>query len=97
MNKTKFNFFNHYHIFCRSFLSKYRVEEFPSAGFIPEETITIPEGPLPEEFIHSMEPMLRKLGMPVLLQKGVIRVLSDFKICKAGKPITPEQSRLLVS
>lgn len=41
--------------------------------------------------------MLRKLGMPVLLQKGVIRVLGDYKLCKAGKPITPEQSRLLVS
>lgn len=41
--------------------------------------------------------MLRKLGMPVLLQKGVIMVLSDFKLCKEGKPITPQQSRLLVS
>jgi mRNA turnover protein 4 len=44
-----------------------------------------------------MEPMFRKLGMPVLLQKGVIMLLGEFKLCKAGKPITPEQSRLLVS
>lgn len=67
------------------------------AGFVPSETITVPEGPLPPEYIHSMEPMFRKLGMPVLLQKGVIMVLSEYKLCKEGKPITPQQSRLLVS
>lgn len=79
------------------FFDQYRTPEFASAGFVPDETITIPEGPLDAEFIHSMEPMLRKLGMPVLLQKGIITVLSEYAICKAGKPITPEQSRLLVS
>lgn len=90
---------NGYHViyFLRRFFNEYREAEFPSAGFVPSNTITIHEGPLPSEFIHSMEPMLRKLGMPVLLKKGVIVVLSDYKICRANKPITPEQSRLLVS
>lgn len=83
-------------MFVHRFFNTYKEEEFPTAGFVPAETITVPEGPLGPEFIHSMEPMLRKLGMPVLLQKGVIMVLSEYKLCKAGKPITPEQSRLLV-
>ncbi|XKL69431.1 hypothetical protein PGB90_007200 [Kerria lacca] len=77
------------------FFNTYREREYASAGFTPSETITIPEGPLPAEFIHSMESQLRKLGMPVLLKNGVILVLNEYKICKAGKPITPEQSRLL--
>lgn len=71
--------------------------EFARAGFVPSEAITIAEGPLPAEFIYSMEPLLRKLGMPTLLKKGIINVLSDYKLCKAGKPLTPEQSKLLVN
>ncbi|XP_065205019.1 mRNA turnover protein 4 homolog [Planococcus citri] len=77
------------------FFNKHSESEYAMAGFVPSETITVPEGPLPPEYIHSMEPMFRKLGMPVLLQKGVIMVLSEYKLCKEGKPITPQQSRLL--
>jgi len=70
----------------------------------------ISQGPL-EQFIHSMEPQLRQLGLPTTLKKGlvhfffhylchiigVIVLLSDHIVCKKGDTLTPEQARLLVS
>lgn len=44
--------------------------DYARAGHIPRETITIPEGPLPQ-FAFSMEPQLRKLGLPTKLDKGM--------------------------
>lgn len=69
-------------------------------------------GPL-EQFIHSMEPQLRQLGLPTTLKKGrkkwyvfivninnnvgIIVLLTDHVVCKTGDTLTPEQARLLVS
>ncbi|KAK7839535.1 gdsl esterase/lipase [Quercus suber] len=39
--------------------------------------VELKEGPL-EQFTHEMEPFLRKQGMPVRLNKGVVELLSDF-------------------
>lgn len=52
------------------------------------------EGPLPD-FPHNMEPQLRQLGLPTCLKKGVVTLLSKHTICRAGKPLTPEQARVL--
>ncbi|XP_050443476.1 mRNA turnover protein 4 homolog [Adelges cooleyi] len=73
----------------------YSEPEYPRAGARAAYAVTLNEGPLPDTFIHSMEPSLRELGLPTSLQRGVIQVLKDHTICKEGAIITPEQSRLL--
>ncbi|XXG69251.1 hypothetical protein AAC387_Pa06g2171 [Persea americana] len=42
-----------------------------------------------------MEPFLRKQGMPVRLNKGVVELVSDFVVCEEGKPLSPKASRIL--
>ncbi|XP_015118595.1 mRNA turnover protein 4 homolog [Diachasma alloeum] len=77
-----------------SWMEEYGEEDFARAGFIPTETIVLPEGPLPD-FSHAIEPHLRQLGMPTALQKGVVTLLQDYEVCKKGQALTPEQARIL--
>ncbi|XP_076639292.1 ribosomal protein LP0-like [Colletes latitarsis] len=75
-------------------MEEYEVLEYARSGFIIEETITLPEGPMPE-FAHSLEPHLRQLGMPTALQKGVVTLIKEYNVCKKGQALTPEQARIL--
>ncbi|KAJ0884163.1 putative 60S ribosomal protein L10P, insertion [Helianthus annuus] len=58
------------------------------------EHVELKEGPL-DQFTHEMEPFLRKQGMPVRLNKGVVELVGDFVVCEEGKLISPESSRIL--
>lgn len=80
-----------------SWFESFSEPEYPRAGTKAAYAVTINEGPLPDTFIHSMEPSLRQLGLPTSLQRGVIQMLKDHTICKEGAILTPEQSRLLVN
>lgn len=51
-------------------LNELKEADFARAGDIAPETIELPEGLLPQ-FAFSMEPQLRKLGMPTKLDKGI--------------------------
>jgi hypothetical protein len=62
---------------------------------VATQTVELPAGPLPN-FGHSMEPHLRKLGMPTRLNKGVIELDRHFTVCKEGATLTPEQAKILV-
>ncbi|KAL9691578.1 hypothetical protein QQ045_012002 [Rhodiola kirilowii] len=42
-----------------------------------------------------MEPFLRKQGMPVKLNKGVVELVADYVVCEEGKLVSPEASRML--
>uniref|UniRef100_A0A0C9QLV3 Ribosome assembly factor mrt4 n=1 Tax=Wollemia nobilis TaxID=56998 RepID=A0A0C9QLV3_9CONI len=68
--------------------------DFARTGTPATETVGLKEGPL-EQFTHEMEPFLRKQGMPVRLNKGVIELVADHVVCHEGEPISPEASRLL--
>ncbi|KAF5786854.1 putative 60S ribosomal protein L10P, insertion [Helianthus annuus] len=57
--------------------------------------VELKEGPL-DQFTHEMGPFLRKQGMPVRLNKGVVELVGDFVVCEEGKLISPESSRILV-
>lgn len=70
--------------------------DYARSGFIATETIVLNQGPMPD-FAHSIEPHLRQLGMPTALQKGVVTLVSDYRVCKEGEPLTPEQARIIVS
>lgn len=47
------------------------------------------------EMAHSMEPELRKLGMPTSLVKGKITLQNEYEVCKEGKVLDSRQTRLL--
>ncbi|KAI9103610.1 hypothetical protein K1719_023233 [Acacia pycnantha] len=68
--------------------------DFARTGSTATEKVELKEGPL-EQFTHEMEPLLRKQGMPVRLNKGVVELVSDFVVCEEGKPLSPEASRIL--
>jgi len=76
------------------YFSSFKELDYARAGHEVDETVTLPAGPL-EYFAFSMEPQLRKLGLPTSLQKGVITLLSDFVVCTEGDKLTPDQARIL--
>ncbi|KAK2664701.1 hypothetical protein Ddye_003275 [Dipteronia dyeriana] len=77
-----------------SLFNKYEDYDFARTGSIASEKVELLEGPL-EQFTHEMEPFLRKQGMPVRLNKGVVELISDFVVCEEGKPLSPESARIL--
>ncbi|KAF5206571.1 Ribosome assembly factor mrt4 [Thalictrum thalictroides] len=72
----------------------YEEHDFARTGSTATEKVELKEGPL-DQFTHEMEPFLRKQGMPVRLNKGVVELVSDFVVCEEGKAISPEASRIL--
>lgn len=65
-------------------------------GQIATETITIPAGVgLFEKFSNTIEPYLRTLGLPTRLHEGKIEVLMNYVVCKAGEPVSVENSKIL--
>ncbi|CAK9817443.1 mRNA turnover protein 4 homolog [Anthophora plagiata] len=75
-------------------MEEYEEIDYARAGFVSQETIILPEGPMPN-FSHSIEPHLRQLGMPTALQKGVVTLIKEYTVCKKGQALTPEQARIL--
>lgn len=73
---------------------EYSAEEFARSGFVATETVTLPEGPLPD-FSHAIEPHLRKLGMPTKLERGIVTLHNDYLVCKKGQTLNPEQAKIL--
>ncbi|XP_052179294.1 uncharacterized protein LOC127792762 [Diospyros lotus] len=74
--------------------NEYEEYDFARTGSLATEKVELQEGPL-DQFTHEMEPFLRKQGMPVRLNKGVVELVSDFVICEEGNPLSPESARIL--
>ena len=68
--------------------------DYARSGFRATETVTIEAGPQ-EEFCHSIEPHIRKLGLPSKLDKGMVVLYKDYTVCKKGQILTPEQAKIL--
>jgi len=75
------------------FFRTYRELEFPRVGFRATKTVSVPEGKT--NFNHSLDPHLRKLGLPTQLKNGIIYVIKDYVICEEGQVLNPEQCKLL--
>ncbi|KAG6417387.1 hypothetical protein SASPL_119542 [Salvia splendens] len=73
---------------------EYEDYDFARTGTVAIEKVELNEGPL-DQFTHEMEPFLRKQGMPVRLNKGVVELVSDFVVCEEGKQLSPESARIL--
>ncbi|XP_045528427.1 mRNA turnover protein 4 homolog [Pieris brassicae] len=68
--------------------------EYARSGFIATRDVILPQGPL-KDFSHTIEPHLRRLGLPTSLEKGVVNLLKEYQVCKKGSPLTPEQASIL--
>jgi len=68
--------------------------DFARTGSTVTETVELKEGPL-EQFTHEMEPFLRKQGLPVRLNRGVVELVADHLVCEEGKPLSPEAAQTL--
>ncbi|XP_068626797.1 mRNA turnover protein 4 homolog [Battus philenor] len=73
---------------------EYRAAEYARAGFVATEDVILPQGPL-EDFSHTIEPHLRRLGLPTSLERGVIHLIKEYQVCKKGAILTPEQASIL--
>ncbi|XP_074576677.1 uncharacterized protein LOC141833189 [Curcuma longa] len=73
---------------------EYEGHDFARMGTTATEKVDLKEGPL-EQFTHEMEPYLRKQGVPVRLNKGIVELVSDFVVCEEGMPLSPEAARTL--
>ena len=59
-------------------------EDFARAGSKALHAFRLPEGPLSNAagpLPHTLEPQLRKYGMPSRLNKGVVELNTDFEVC----------------
>lgn len=76
----------------------YKVSDFARAGNIASEEYVLPAGPVQidgENAPHSIEPQLRKLGLPTSLVKGVPTLHSEHRVCKKDQKLSPDQAHLL--
>lgn len=78
----------------RSFFEKHRCLEYARSGCVASRTVVVEAG-AQAQFGHTMEPQLRKLGLPVKMLRGVIQVEQRHVVCRAGQRLTPEQCSLL--
>lgn len=84
----------------------YSSTDFARAGTPATRGFTVPAGVVysrggeidaDEDVVlaHSIEPELRKLGMPTRLEKGKITLENPYEVCKEGKVLDSRQTRLL--
>uniref|UniRef100_A0AC35U0J2 Ribosome assembly factor mrt4 n=1 Tax=Rhabditophanes sp. KR3021 TaxID=114890 RepID=A0AC35U0J2_9BILA len=77
-----------------NYFQTFHKEDFARAGDIATDTFDLPAGPLPQ-FAFSMEPQLRKMGMPTTLDKGVVTLVKEMKVCTKEEKLNPEQCKIL--
>jgi mRNA turnover protein 4 len=80
----------------KRYFEEFSCPDFARSGNIATEDVTLSAGPM-EQFQHTMEPQLRKLGLHTSLKKGIVTLDTDFAVCKKGDKLNPEQARLLVN
>lgn len=89
-----------------SFFASYSETSFARAGVHATSTFTMPAGVVystggqqsAEEDVpvpHSVEPTLRKWGMPTRLVKGKIILEDEYEVCRDGQVLDSNQTALL--
>lgn len=76
------------------FFGEYSFMDFARSGFEATDTVSLEAGPV-KDMQHTMTETLTKLGMPVVLDRGIVTLTKAYTICNAGDALTPEQARLL--
>eukprot|EP01057_Protomagalhaensia_wolfi_P000477 Protomagalhaensia_wolfi_Nauph_80__476@NODE_1267_length_1622_cov_400_415666_g976_i0_p1_GENE_NODE_1267_length_1622_cov_400_415666_g976_i0NODE_1267_length_1622_cov_400_415666_g976_i0_p1_ORF_typecomplete_len230_score60_34RL10P_insert/PF17777_1/2_1e19Ribosomal_L10/PF00466_20/7_7e17Ribosomal_L10/PF00466_20/7_7e02Lactamase_B_5/PF14597_6/0_04_NODE_1267_length_1622_cov_400_415666_g976_i07171406 len=77
-------------------LAQHTTPRYALAGTPATETVTLAAGAETfQGFTSSMEPMLRKLGLPTLLKDGQILLIGDYTVCKEGEPLSVNAAKIL--
>ena len=90
----------------QTYFSNFRPSDFARAGTVATRTFTIPAGtvyslageiPIEEDvpLAHSIEPSLRKLGVPTRLVMGRIELENEYVVCREGEMLGSAQTTLL--
>lgn len=90
----------------RDYFAAFVKTDFARAGLVAPLEFTIPAGIVystggrlaPEDDVpmaHSLETMLRQLGMPTQLKNGKVVLATDYTVCKEGQTLDGKQTRLL--
>lgn len=74
----------------------YKDPDYARSGNTASEEFALPEGPLDSDiFPHTMEPELRRLGLPTVLKKGIVTLEKEHTVCKKGEILSPDQCTIL--
>ncbi|KAL8843214.1 MAG: hypothetical protein Q9176_002167 [Flavoplaca citrina] len=88
------------------YVSTFHPISYARAGTVASYSFTLPSGmlytrggeiPITEDvpLAHSLEPTLRKLGVPTRLEKGRVMLDEEFQVCKEGEVLGSGQTTLL--
>jgi len=76
-----------------SLIDNYNEYDYARAGSFSIATVIIKKGPLNDFVTHSEEPYLRtKLELPVKLDRGIVHLLQDHKICNFKQILSANQA-----
>jgi mRNA turnover protein 4 len=80
----------------KNFVNSYEQPDYARCKDVSTIDFTIPAGPLDSKrFPHNMEEYLRKLGLPVKLDMGVIVVTEEVEVAKTGTELSTEAAQIL--
>lgn len=80
-----------------AYFKEYKCPYFGNVGTISNQTVILKRGfdEHMADFPPSMEGQFRQLGIKLKLDNGKYCLLDDFTVCEEGKPLTPEQSKMI--
>ena len=89
-----------------SHFSQFTETDFARAGTAATRSFSIPAGTVYSRagevaqeddvpMAHSMEPELRRLGVPTRLERGKVVLENEYEVCREGQVLDSRQTRLL--
>ncbi|VDO03188.1 unnamed protein product, partial [Rodentolepis nana] len=78
----------------RAVFNEFRNADYARPGVEAAQTVILGAGPIPK-FSHTLEHPLRKLNLPIKLNRGIVTLESDYQVCNKGDILTPDQCRIL--
>lgn len=77
----------------KSLIDTYNEYDFSRAGNLAVATVVVKQGPINDFVTHSEEPHLRiKLELPVKLDRGIVHLLQEHRICNFKDTLNSKQA-----